>query len=290
MNRVAIIGLGMMGGSLGLALKARGRVKVAGYVRSPDKARSARRKGVADEVFTSMEKVVQDADLVVFCTPILAMPGLLKDCKPLLKKGSLVTDVGSTKVFLSQELGGILKDNGSTFVGSHPMAGSEQEGIAASRADLYRGATVVITPARGTASSATDAIRDFWKQLGSHVYEMEAREHDRIVARTSHLPHMLASILTMAVARSGGLDQLSAYCGTGFRDTTRVAEGSPAVWHDILRTNRTNVAEELRAARMQVDQMLKILDEGDFESLQRYLEKARAARVDLLGKVKTTSK
>jgi prephenate dehydrogenase len=290
MNRIAIIGLGLMGGSLGLALRKKGKVKVTGYCRSLEKAKAARRRAVADEVVTNLEKAVQDADLVVYCAPILAIASLVRESKPALKPGCLLTDVGSTKSFLAQDMATFLKEEPQVFVGSHPMAGSEQQGLAAARADLYKDSTVVVTPSRGTPREAVDAVRGFWEGLEGRVFEMEAREHDRIVARTSHLPHMMAAMLAATVGRSGGLQELSAFCGTGFRDTTRIAEGSPEVWHDILRTNRTNVAEELRACKMQLDQLLKILDEGDFERAQQFLEKARAARVGLAGHEKTTSR
>lgn len=283
MRRLSIIGLGLMGGSLGLAAKARGLPwHVAGYTRTPARGRLALKRGAVDSLHRTPAEAVREADVVVYCAPILSLPALVRESRSGLKPGALVTDVGSTKVFLDTELPALLKDSGALFVGSHPLAGSEQQGIEAAHADLYEGAVVVVTPTRDTPLKAVKAARTFWRKLGAVVYEMDAREHDRVMARTSHLPHMVASLLAVTAARTGRPEQLAPFCGTGFADTSRVAAGSPEVWHDIVRTNRGNVAEELRAYKVQVDRLIGLLDQGDFEGIQHFLENGRAARQSLL--------
>lgn len=290
MKRVAVIGLGLMGGSLGLAVRQRRlRWHVAGFTRTPANGRKALRRRAVDSLHASPAEAAAGADLVVVCAPILSIPRLVSECAPGLKPGAIVTDVGSTKAFIDAEAPGLLQGTGACFVGSHPMAGSEQHGIEAARADLYEGAVVIVTPTRDAPPRAARAVSAFWRKLGGRVYEMDGREHDRVVARTSHLPHLVASLLAATAARTGGSDKLAAFCGAGFADTSRVAEGSPDVWNDIVRTNRANVAEELRAYRAQADKLIDLLDDGDFEGIQRFLERGRAARRSLLkrnGKVK----
>lgn len=282
MKRVAILGLGLMGGSLGLAIRARGLDwHVAGYTRTPARGRRAMRRGAVNSLHMNPVAAVQGADLVVLCGPVLALVNQLKACKAGLKAGAVVTDVGSTKAVVQRELGAQLAGTGAVFVGSHPLCGSEQQGIDAARADLYEGALVFVCPDPATPVRLRALVRGFWKRVGARVVECEAREHDRIVGRTSHLPHMVASLLAVTVARAGA-DTIGRFCGSGFADTSRIAEGAPEVWHDIVRTNRANLAEELRAYKSQTERLIKMLDDGDFEGVQHFLEQGQAARRSLL--------
>lgn len=282
MKRIAILGLGLMGGSLGLAVKARQLGwHVAGFTRTPERGRRALKRGAVDSLHKTPAEAVRDADLVVLCGPVLALPQQAREAKPGLKAGAVVTDVGSTKTYVERELAAALVGSGAVFVGSHPMCGSEQQGIEAARADLYEGALVWVCAAPAAPPRAVKLVRGFWKRIGAKVVDRDAREHDRIVSRTSHLPHMVASLLAVTVGRAGA-DKVGAYCGSGFADTSRVAEGSPEVWHDIVRTNRVNLAEELRAYKNQTERLIKMLDDGDFEGVQRFLEQGQAARRALL--------
>jgi prephenate dehydrogenase len=174
-----------------------------------------------------------------------------------------------------------LAGTGAVFVGSHPLCGSEQQGIDAARADLYEDALVFVSAPPRAAARAVPAVSRFWKQVGARVVACPAREHDRLVARTSHLPHMVASLLAVTVARSEA-NKLGRFCGSGFADTSRVAEGSPDVWHDIVLTNRGNLANELRAYTRQTERLIGLLDDGDFRGVQRFLEQGQAARRLLL--------
>lgn len=283
MRRVAVIGLGLMGGSIGLAIKARKLPwEVVGYTRTPARGRQALKRGAVDRLCASPADAAEGADLIVFCAPVRTIPSLVRECHHSLAKGQVLTDVGSTRVFLESEIPPIIKDTGAIFVGSHPVAGSEQQGIDAARADLYEKATVLVSPGLDAPAKAVSLVRRFWRDLGGSVALLGSREHDRLLARTSHLPHMVASLLALTVGRMPGREKLAAFCGTGFADTSRVAEGSPEVWLDIVRTNRSNLAEELRAYRTQLDRFLAQLDEGDFEGVLRVLENARSARRQLL--------
>jgi len=279
MDKVAILGLGLMGGSLGLALKARGGARrVAGYARRPETRAEALRRQAVDTVHADPAEAVREAELVVLCVPVLSMPDLARTCAPGLPRGGLVTDVGSTKALLTREIGVSLRGTGAHFVGSHPIAGSEQQGLEAGRADLYEEAMVVVTATGDEPAGAVTAVRDFWTRLGARVCVMPPEEHDHIMARTSHLPHVAAALLTATVGRGGAAEQCGPFCGPGFRDSTRVAEGSPAVWSDILQSNRRFVLAELAALKDQLDEVLDIFAQGDEAALRRFLEDSRASR------------
>lgn len=282
MKRVAIIGLGLMGGSLGLAIKSR-RLPwhVAGWTRSLQRGKIAKRRGAVDTLAGSPVEAVAGADLVVLCAPVLRLAALASECRPAIESGVVVTDVGSTKAYVDAEIRKALAGTGAVYVGSHPVCGSEQQGIEAAKANLYEKATVIVTPVKDAPAVAVKRVRELWRRVGGRVVEMDAREHDRIVARTSHLPHMVASLLAVTVGRSPD-KRIGEFCGTGFADTSRVAEGAPEIWHDIVRTNRANIAEELRAYKSQVERMISQMDDGDFDGITAMLEQGRAARRALL--------
>lgn len=283
MDRIAIIGLGLMGGSLGLALKARGLpFTVTGSSRSPQNRKLALDRGAVDRAYERAFDAARDASIVVVCTPVLSIPELVASLRPGLRPGAVVTDVGSTKAWLMREVPERLVDSAAVFVGSHPICGGEQTGMAAAHGDLYNGATVVVTPPK--RSDATDhavtTVSNLWKSAGSHVQCLEAGEHDRILARTSHLPHLAATLLSTTVGRSD-TGKHASFCGSGFRDTSRVAAGDADLWHDIVKTNREAVREELAAYRAQLEQMIGLLDHRDFEGIRQILEKGQAARAAL---------
>lgn len=285
MERVAIIGLGLMGGSLGLALKARGFSGViAGHTRSPERLALARTRGAVDVAAPNPASAAADADLVILCGPILSIPGLLRDCGPGLKPGAVVTDVGSTKEYLVHDLEPLARERNAHFVGSHPIAGSEQQGIQAARADLYEGAVVVVTPTDNSEESAVRRVEALWKSVGSAVCRMPPEEHDRLIARTSHLPHLAAALLTATVGRMPPLERTAMLCGSGFRDTSRVAEGAPEIWRDILETNREAVQVELAALRAELDQLARWLERGEFARVEEFLERSRGLRRGLLNR------
>ncbi|MFH0909749.1 MAG: prephenate dehydrogenase/arogenate dehydrogenase family protein [bacterium] len=284
MKHIAIIGLGLMGGSLGLALKGKGyRGRVTGYTRSPERRATALNRGAVDAVFDEPGKAVAGADVVVYCAPILIIPGLVRETLPFLKPRCTATDVGSTKAQLVKDIGVLTKGTQTVFVGSHPIAGSEQQGIDAARAGLYEGSTVVITPVADTPAVVVAQVESLWRSVGAVVHRMAPEEHDRTMALTSHLPHLAASLLAATVGRGGGDKRLAAFCGPGFRDTTRVAEGPPEIWDDILKTNHEQVLVELKAFGRELQDLVAVLERGDFAAVTTFLEKSRAARRALAG-------
>ena len=282
MDRIAIIGLGLMGGSLGLALKKNGAPYViTGSSRSAHNRQLAVQRGAIDRAFERPFDAARDASLVVICTPVLSIPAMVELIRPALKPGAIITDVGSTKAWLMDEIPKLLKNSDAIFIGSHPICGGEQTGMDAARDDLYEGAMVVVTPPKKCDESVLATVSNLWKFVGANFQSLEAAEHDRIVARTSHLPHLAATLLSTTVGRSD-TGKLADFCGTGFRDTSRVAEGDAEMWHDILKTNRESVREELAAFRAQLEQMIGLLDHRDFDGVRELLEQGKEARRALL--------
>jgi prephenate dehydrogenase len=284
MERIAIIGLGLMGGSLGLALKKRHvPCVVTASSRSPKNRHLAVARGAVDHVFERPLDAARDATVVVICTPVLAIPAMAEAVASAVRPGAVITDVGSTKAWLMAELPKRLVGADAVFVGSHPICGGEQTGMDAAREDLYEGAMVAITAPKTPTNAAAEVqrISSLWKSVGANFQLLEASEHDRIVARTSHLPHLAASLLSTTVGRSV-TEKLADFCGSGFRDTTRVAAGDAEIWHDILKTNRESVREELVAYRAQLEQMIGLLDHRDFDGIRQLLEKGKTARSALL--------
>lgn len=277
---MAILGLGLMGGSLGLALRRRRPAPfVAGYARRPEVRRYARRQGVVDAVFADPAQCVRDADLVVLCVPVRTMPELAAACAHALKPGCVVTDVGSTKSSVVAELRQQLAGCPVNVVGSHPIAGSDQAGIEAAVPDLYEGATVVVTRDRRTPARALVRVLRFWRQLGARTCVLSAAEHDRALAATSHLPHLAAAALVNAVL--SGRQRLTRFCGSGFRDTTRIAAGSEEVWQDIVETNRDAIARELDAFAREVRRLHAAVSRGRPRDLAAFLTRARRLRFTL---------
>jgi len=280
MNTLAIVGLGLMGGSLGLAARARGAcASVHAYARRRETRDTALRIGAADRVFDDPAAAVQSADLVVLCVPVLAVGGLTVDMKAGLKDGALVTDVGSTKASLAEQVPPLLQGTGAAFVGSHPIAGSELTGVGAARADLYDNALVVLTPSAGMPQTSPQVclLERFWSSVGARTTVMSPERHDGILARTSHLPHLVAAMLVDTVCREAEPNPED-FVGSGFRDTTRVAAGAEDLWHDVLKTNRMAVLAELDAFGEGLGRLRQMLEEEDFEAIRRFLAEARARR------------
>lgn len=282
MKTVAIIGMGLMGGSLGLALRARGLARVQGYARRAETREAAVGMGAVDAASDTLAGALKGAELVVLCTPVLTMPALIHTCLGAFERGAIVTDVGSTKAELTNRLGPILAGSDVTFVGSHPMTGSEKSGIEEARATLYEGATTVVTAPRPD-STGVAAVTSLWQGVGSRVVPLTPEEHDALVARTSHLPHLVASLLVTATA-GGDRGKFRALCGPGFRDTTRIAGGSPEMWHDIVKSNRAEILAALRDFHGELGGLIADIENGDFEAVRAQLDRGRQVREATLAK------
>jgi prephenate dehydrogenase len=281
-QNIAILGFGLMGTSLALGLKKRGcAVRILGYARREETRAHAMENGVADEVFADADDAVRNADIVVICVPIWTVAKLAEQIVPALKAGAVVTDVGSTKSELLNKMKPLFAQSEACFVGSHPIAGSEKTGIEAGNPDLYQGRLTVVCPSEDTPAAAEQAVATLWKNAGSEVVEMSPEQHDAMLASTSHLPHMIAAALARSVANGDPAGKAD-FCGTGFKDTTRVASGSADMWVDIIDTNRAALETELDRFHEELQGLIKILRAGNHDDIRNWLEGAADVRNHIL--------
>lgn len=272
-QRVAVVGLGLLGGSVALAARRRGVARVVvGVSRRRETAERARETGVVEAASHRAAEVLAGADLVVLATPLEATETTLRGLAPHLPEGALVTDVGSVKGSLAERLPGRLS-RGAVFVGAHPMAGSHHRGLEHARADLFEGAVCVLTPTAATPPEALAQVRAFWEGLGSHVVQRSPGQHDLEVAWMSHVPHGLA--FAFAAALEAAPEGSGALAGAGFRDFTRIARADPELWADILNANRKQVTGPLRTVAESIESLVRLLEAGDAEALERALAAAR---------------
>ncbi len=278
-NKLALVGVGLLGGSLGMAARQRGlAARVEGFVRRKASIEECARFVAVDAASTDVATVVRDADLVVLCTPIAQMAPLVEQMLPSLQRGALVTDVGSVKGCVVAELESLVAGAGAYFIGSHPMAGSEKSGVRASRADLFEGAVCVLTPTRQTKADALHRAEDLWKAVGARVLRMAPDVHDDLVGRSSHLPHIVAAELSNYILSPAHPAEQAMVCANGFRDTTRIASGSPEMWRDIAVANRGNLARILGVFIEDLQEFRHALEKGDSAAIEDFFEKAKQRR------------
>ena len=274
-----IVGLGLLGGSLGLALRAAGW-RVRALVRRPEHARAAVASGVADEAGAAPAEVARDAGLAVLCLPLSALEPVYRDLAGFLARQAVVTDVGSVKAPVVPRLDAIARTHGHRFVGAHPMAGAEKTGMDWARADLYQDAGVALCPGATADGEAVRQVTRVWEQAGAQCLVIGARLHDEIVSRTSHLPHLTAACLVhAALADTPGAEAALLSAG-GFRDSTRIAAGPADMWTEILEENRAPVLSALRAMERELAAVARHLETDDRAGLHAYLAAARARRAE----------
>ena len=277
LSTVAIVGTGMIGGSIGLALRKFGLAeKIIGIGRRQASLRIARRVGAVTNTTVDLAKGVVEAELVIVCTPVGRIVDDVREVARNCPQNTLITDVGSTKqpIVAALDVG---LPRGCRFLGGHPLAGSEKSGSGNANAQLFDGRLAILTPTRNTRAEDFDLVEELWEGLGSVVVQMPADEHDRAVAVTSHLPHLAAAALAAAVPES--LFRLS---GTGILDTTRLAAGDPALWRQIFTLNREHVLSALEKYGAKLAALHAALRDGDETELQRLLSLAKKNR-DALG-------
>jgi prephenate dehydrogenase len=277
-DRVAIIGVGLIGGSLGLACRAR---RLANEIRGADPdtehRKAAMTLGCADEVVADAGPVVEGADLVVLATPVGAIARTLEQILPYLAPGAVVTDVGSVKAPVAAAMDRLLP--AGQGVPGHPIAGRERSGPTAASAELFVGARCVLTPTRATGSAALGRVRDLWKGLGAEVVEMSPERHDQVFAAVSHLPHIVAYALMGAIldlADDG--EKVQQFAAGGLRDFTRVAMSHPVMWRDICLANRSQILEMIGRFQIALDQLVALISAEDGDGLCRQFARARVAR------------
>jgi len=280
-RKATLIGVGLLGGSIGLALKKRClAAHVQGYVRTRERVAECLGAGAVDAASTDLLDSVRGADLLIFCTPLSNMEPLARAMHPALERGAVVTDVGSVKGAVVETLEPLCAAAGARFVGSHPMAGSEKTGVGAARAELFERAVCVVTPTPRTDPAALAATEQFWASLGGRVLRLNPARHDQLVSRTSHLPHFLAVQLTRLVLGAGQAESRGSLCAGGFRDGTRVAAGSPEMWRDIALSNRRELAAALDEFGRSLESLRQAVAAGDAAAIESILREARALRSD----------
>jgi prephenate dehydrogenase len=272
-KRLSILGVGLLGGSIGLAVKklASGG-EIVGYGHRSSTLDAAVRSGAIDRGTTSAAEAVAGADLVILCTPVGIFRPLLQEIASHLKSGAIVTDVGSTNrsvVRLAEEL----LPPTVHFVGSHPMAGSEKRGVEFAKADLFTGALCILTPSERTSAGALAKVEAFWSALGMRTKRLSPEDHDRLVCDVSHLPHALAA--TLVAMQS---DQALEVAGKGFLDSTRVAAGDAGLWRDILLDNADSMKDSIARLRAQLDELEKRLEPNQARALFDWLQAAAEKR------------
>jgi len=284
--RLALIGLGLIGGSFARALRAADVVgTIHGFDPDPAQAEAAVTLGVIDKAAATAADAVREADVVVLAVPVLRTAEALAAVLPALKTGAIVTDVGSTKQSVLADVQQVCGTLPGWFVAAHPTAGTEKSGVAASFAELFKGKRVVLTPHATQEATALATVRALWQATGARVVEMEAGRHDAIFAATSHLPHVLAFSFVELLADRAESEEIFSNAGGGFRDFTRIASSSPEMWHDIVRANAGEVLQLLKAQIAQLQQMQQLIEQEQWAALKGRFERARVAREQYLAQI-----
>ena len=276
---LAVIGLGLLGGSIGLAVKARApKIATTGWDRDPAVRARAAARGLAGTIADTPEAAVADADLVILCVPVGAMGDAARAIAPGLKPGAIISDVGSSKEAVASALAEALP--GATIIPAHPVAGTEQSGPEAGFATLFAGRWCIITPPDGVDPAALAALSDFWTQLGSKVELMDAAHHDLVLAVTSHIPHLIAYTIVGTASDLEDVTQSEVikYSAGGFRDFTRIAASDPVMWRDVFLSNRQAVLEMLGRFTEDLTALQRAIRSGDGDTLFDLFTRTRAIR------------
>ncbi|MGB4599961.1 MAG: prephenate dehydrogenase/arogenate dehydrogenase family protein [Trichlorobacter sp.] len=278
-KKMAVIGVGLIGGSFSRALKSAGAVgQVAGFDRDPENLAEAVRLGVVDTAASTLAEVVQGADLVFIAVPVGSVAAVVAQVAPFLPPGCIVTDGGSVKAEVVQACEPLMPD-GTFFVGGHPIAGTEHSGAAAAFAELYQGRRCILTPTATTSAEALELVHRLWLATGCRVECMDALTHDRVFAAVSHLPHMVAYALVHAVAGSAEEeDSILAFSAGGFRDFTRIASSDPAMWRDIALMNRGALLDMLDRYSVEFNTLREHVANGDGLWLEEFFHTSKRLR------------
>jgi prephenate dehydrogenase len=276
-GKVAIVGPGLVGGSIGMGLKRSGLAgEVIGIGHRQVSVERAVALGAIDRGTLALEEGVSAADLVLLCTGVEVAPLLAARAIPRMRPGSILSDVASTKQQITDRIESLLGNRGVSYLATHPMAGLEKRGIEAARADLFQGSTCLFTPTPHTTPEAKERLTRLWNALGARVKELDPQTHDRLIGQISHLPHVVAATLVNAVSR-----EALEFAATGFRDATRIAAGEPELWAEILLSNRHNIVSGLRSLGGQMEEFAAALDRNDKEAILHILRSAKDQRDSL---------
>ncbi len=287
--RITIIGVGLIGGSLGLALKAAG-LDVTGVDSDPDSLGIAVERGSIDRGTTDLAGGAAEADVVFLCTPVLQIPALVARIAPHLKAGAIVTDVGSTKKFLGEKITRLLP-RGVHYVGGHPMAGREKSGVAAADIDLFRDKRYIFTPGAATPPAAVAVVADLIRKTGARVTVMDIAHHDDCAAVISHVPHVVAAGLVNLLGRYPGEEEnIGALAGGGFCDTTRIASSNADMWADICLTNPAAITVGLEELQALLGDIVAAIRRGDREAVHAFFAAAKTRRDNIIASLATNGR
>jgi prephenate dehydrogenase len=282
-NKLVIVGVGLIGGSLAMALRQAGAVKeIVGVGRSRENLETARTLGIIDRIETSLADAAHEADVIVLAVPVAAMLPTIKELAPHLSPTTIVTDVGSTKRDVIGYAQQQLPNHLGRFIPGHPIAGAEKSGAAAAFTDLFHGRNVVVTPLPENETEAVSRITRMWQTCGAIVNIMPALKHDEIFAAVSHLPHLLSFALVEDIAFRPNAKELFSYAAGGFRDFTRIAGSHPEMWRDICLANRDVLIREIDTYHSQLDRLRRMLEQNDGKALEEVFGHARTARAEWL--------
>lgn len=278
-KHLCVIGVGLIGGSLALALKKAGYVeKVTGIGRSLENLQTAQQLSVIDHYETDYASALADADLVFVSVPIGAMEDVFAQIKPHLKPGAIISDGGSAKQQVIDAARDALGTQIKQFVPGHPIAGTEKSGAEAAFDSLYQDRRVILTPLAENSRADIDKVRAMWQAAGAAVDEMDARHHDLVLAGTSHLPHILAFALVDCLNKVEDVDEIFKYAAGGFRDFTRIASSDPVMWRDICLSNADAILAMMQNYQQQLDELKHCIEQGDGESILALFKAAKDAR------------
>lgn len=282
-DTLAVIGVGLIGGSFAAACRKAGVVThVLGAGRRPETLSKAVELGLIDEA-VDLKEAAQRADLIFIAAPVGAFASIFAELAPWLKSDGLITDGGSTKQNVVDAARAGLKDRVNQFIPSHPMAGSHEKGPQAANADLYQGRRVILTPLPENDAGHVELIRKIWEACGAKVVSLEPAQHDKAVAAVSHMPHWIAALFMQHIIQSEDAQTKLQTAGTGFKDFTRVAQGSAEMWRDIFMANRSAMLGEIAAFRQVLDRAEQALEQNDEAWLMDMLETAAQARSNWTG-------
>jgi len=278
-RKITLVGVGLLGGSLGLAIKKRRLAdRVEGFVRRNESIAECEQFGAVDQASTDLTSAVDNADLIIICTPLAQMRALTEQMLPALKRDAVVTDVGSVKASVIAELEPLVLNAGAHFVGSHPMAGAEKTGVAAASADLFVNAMCVITPTANSEARAVNQLETFWRDVGGCPLKLSPELHDDLVSRSSHLPHVVAAELANYILSPVHPKEQALLCANGFRDTTRIASGSTEMWRDICLANRKNLARVLGVFIEDLQEFQHALENQEAKAITEFFQQAKQRR------------
>lgn len=277
---IAIVGLGLLGASLGMVLRNRSRYRV-GYARNSEVRQWALDHDCVDAAPETLEAVLKQADLTVLCLPIPVICDYLERYASCFKPGSIVTDIGSDKAVIVAAGERFLTPRHVRFIGSHPMAGTENSGCRAAFPELYNNAEVFVTVTPQSDPAAVDAVSEFWSAIGTRVRRIDPRAHDKLVAHTSHISHLLALALTLTVLDCDDPEEEAlrySGCATGFRDTSRIASSSPRMWREIIANNQPAVLDAARRFQAIYDHIVQTIAAGDFDAFEAEFARGKELR------------